>query len=44
MLWGPSLLSLQLDIYTFFAINYFSKWEEPIALKEVKKENVVDFI
>jgi len=26
------------------ATDYFSKWAEAIALKEVKKENVVDFI
>jgi len=31
-------------MYTLVATNYFSKWAEVIALKEVKKENVVDFI
>jgi len=31
-------------IYILVATDYFSKWVEAIALKEVKKENVVDFI
>ena len=32
------------DIYILAATDYFSKWAEEIFLKEVKKENVVDFI
>jgi len=31
-------------LYILAATNYFSNWAEAIALKEVKKENVVDFI
>jgi len=31
-------------LYILAATNFFSKWAEAIALKEVKKENVVDFI
>jgi len=31
-------------LYILAAIDYFSKWAEVIALKEVKKENIVDFI
>jgi len=31
-------------MYILAATNYFSKWAEAIALKEVKKENVVDFV
>jgi len=31
-------------LYILVAIDYFSKWVEAITLKEVKKENVVDFI
>jgi len=31
-------------MYILAAINYFSKWVETIALKEVKKENMVNFI
>jgi len=31
-------------LYILAATDYFSKWAEAIALKEVKKENVVDFI
>jgi len=30
--------------YILTATNYFSKWAELIPLREVKKENVVDFI
>jgi len=30
--------------YILAATNYFSKWAETIPLREVKKENVVDFI
>jgi len=31
-------------LYILPATDYFSKWAKAIALKEVKKENVVDFI
>ena len=31
-------------MYFFTAIDYFSKWEKAIALKEMKKENMVGFI
>ena len=30
--------------YILVAIDYFSKWAEAMPLKEVKKENVVNFI
>ncbi|XP_038896717.1 uncharacterized protein LOC120084978 [Benincasa hispida] len=30
--------------YILAATDYFSKWVEVVALKEAKKENVVDFI
>ena len=30
--------------YILSATDYFSKWAEAIPLREVKKENVVDFI
>ncbi|XP_057247473.1 uncharacterized protein LOC130589870 [Beta vulgaris subsp. vulgaris] len=30
--------------YILAATDYFSKWAEAIPLREVKKENVVDFI
>jgi len=30
--------------YILAATDYFSKWAEAILLREVKKENVVDFI
>ena len=36
--------SLVGHLYILVAIDYFSKWVEAITLKEVKKENVVDFI
>ena len=32
------------DMHILAATDYFSKWAEAIALKEVKKGNVVDFI
>ena len=31
-------------MYIFAAIDYFFKWAEAIALKEVRKETVADFI
>ncbi|KAL0416649.1 UNVERIFIED_CONTAM: hypothetical protein Slati_3496800 [Sesamum latifolium] len=31
-------------LYILAAIDYFSKWAEAVPLKEVKKENVADFI
>ena len=31
-------------MYILAATEYFSKWAEAIPLKEVKKENVADFI
>ncbi|XP_031106276.1 protein NYNRIN-like [Ipomoea triloba] len=30
--------------YILAATDYFSKWAEAVALKEVKKENVADFL
>ena len=30
--------------YTLAAIDYFSKWAEAIPLREIKKENVLNFI
>ena len=31
-------------MYILAATDYFSRWAEVVSLKEVKKENVVDFI
>ena len=31
-------------MYILAATDYFSKWAEAVALKEVKKENVANFI
>jgi len=31
-------------MYILVATNYYSKWAEAISLKEVKEENVVDFM
>ncbi|KAL0371796.1 UNVERIFIED_CONTAM: hypothetical protein Scaly_0861200 [Sesamum calycinum] len=31
-------------LYILVATDYFSKWAEAVPLKEVKKENVADFI
>nr|XP_027086462.1 uncharacterized protein LOC113708191 [Coffea arabica] len=36
--------SLLADMFLFWRDDYFSKWAEAIPLREVKKENVVDFI
>ena len=42
---GPLTLKTSTGyLYILAATDYFSKWAEAIALKEVKKENVVDFI
>jgi len=42
---GPlTLKSSAGHLYILAATDYFSKWAKAIALKEVKKENVVDFI
>ncbi|XP_075103616.1 uncharacterized protein LOC142178187 [Nicotiana tabacum] len=31
-------------LYILAAIDYFSKWAKAVALKEVKKENIANFI
>ncbi|KAI3472363.1 hypothetical protein Pfo_031104 [Paulownia fortunei] len=41
---GPMTKSSGEHLYIFAATDYFSKWVEAIPLKEVKKENIVDFI
>ncbi|KAL0368038.1 UNVERIFIED_CONTAM: hypothetical protein Scaly_1022700 [Sesamum calycinum] len=41
---GPLTKSSGGHLYILDATDYFSKWAEAIPLKEVKKENVVDFI
>ncbi|KAL3500161.1 hypothetical protein ACH5RR_039254 [Cinchona calisaya] len=41
---GPLPRSSGGHIFILAAIDYFLKWVEAIALREVKKENVVDFI
>jgi hypothetical protein len=41
---GPLPKSSIGHLYILAATNYFSKWAEVISLKEVKKENVVNFI
>ncbi|KAF7146064.1 hypothetical protein RHSIM_Rhsim04G0187600 [Rhododendron simsii] len=41
---GPLPKSSGGHLYILAATDYFSKWAEAIALKEVKKENVVNFI
>ncbi|KAL0300051.1 UNVERIFIED_CONTAM: hypothetical protein Sangu_3142600, partial [Sesamum angustifolium] len=35
---------LRRHLYILAATDYFSKWAEAVPLKEVKKENVADFI
>jgi len=48
--WGPDVLgtitpkSSAGHSYILAATNYFSKWEEVVLLREVNKENAVDFI
>jgi len=41
---GPLPKSFEGHLYILAATNYFSKWAEAAALKEVKKETVVNFI
>ena len=41
---GPLPNSSRGHLYILAATDYFSKWAEAIPLKEVKKENVVNFI
>ncbi|KAL0307194.1 UNVERIFIED_CONTAM: hypothetical protein Sradi_6136700 [Sesamum radiatum] len=41
---GPLTKSSGGHLYILTAIDYFSKWTEAVPLKEVKKENVADFI
>ncbi|XP_049368010.1 uncharacterized protein LOC125832867 [Solanum verrucosum] len=41
---GPLPKSSGGHLYISTAANYFSKWAEVVALKEVKKENVANFI
>ena len=41
---GPLTKSFAGHLYILAATDYFSKWAEVVPLKEVKKENVVDFI
>ncbi|KAL0445922.1 UNVERIFIED_CONTAM: hypothetical protein Slati_1720100, partial [Sesamum latifolium] len=41
---GPLTKSSVRHLYILAATDYFSKWAEAVPLKEVKKENVADFI
>ncbi|XP_049344694.1 uncharacterized protein LOC125809066 [Solanum verrucosum] len=41
---GPLPKSFSGQLYILAAINYFSKWAEAVALKDVKKENIANFI
>ncbi|XP_060178190.1 uncharacterized protein LOC132608130 [Lycium barbarum] len=41
---GPLLKDFGSHLYILAATDYFSKWAEAVALKEVKKENVANFI
>ncbi|KAL0381651.1 UNVERIFIED_CONTAM: hypothetical protein Sangu_0229400 [Sesamum angustifolium] len=41
---GPLTKSSVGHLYILAATDYFSKWAEAVPLKEVKKENVADFI
>ncbi|KAL0325377.1 UNVERIFIED_CONTAM: hypothetical protein Sradi_5107000 [Sesamum radiatum] len=41
---GPLTMSSRGHLYILAATDYFSKWVEAVPLKEVKKENVADFI
>ena len=40
---GPLPKSSGGHLYILAATDYFSKWAEAVALKEVKKENVANF-
>ncbi|KAL0352399.1 UNVERIFIED_CONTAM: hypothetical protein Scaly_1628600 [Sesamum calycinum] len=47
--WGLDIVGLLTKsssghLYILAAIDYFSKWVEAVPFKEVKKENVADFI
>ncbi|KAL0427481.1 UNVERIFIED_CONTAM: hypothetical protein Slati_2922900 [Sesamum latifolium] len=41
---GPMTKSSGGHLYILAATNYFCKWAKAVPLKEVKKENVADFI
>ncbi|XP_070045100.1 uncharacterized protein [Nicotiana tomentosiformis] len=41
---GPLPKSSRGHLYILAATGYFSKWAKAVALKEVKKENIVNFI
>ncbi|KAL0430745.1 UNVERIFIED_CONTAM: hypothetical protein Sradi_0700500 [Sesamum radiatum] len=41
---GPMIKSSGGHLYILAATDYFSKWAEAVSLKEVKNENVADFI
>ncbi|XP_075095512.1 uncharacterized protein LOC142173763 [Nicotiana tabacum] len=41
---GPFPKSSGRHLYILIATDYFSKWAEAVSLKEVKKENVANFI
>ncbi|KAL0362080.1 UNVERIFIED_CONTAM: Polyprotein P3 [Sesamum calycinum] len=41
---GPLTKSSGVHLYILAATDYFSRWAEAVPLKEVKKENVTDFI
>ncbi|KAL0363836.1 UNVERIFIED_CONTAM: hypothetical protein Sangu_0481200 [Sesamum angustifolium] len=41
---GPLTKSSGGHLYILAATNFLSKWAEAVPLKEVKKENVADFI
>ncbi|KAL0285768.1 UNVERIFIED_CONTAM: hypothetical protein Sangu_2765300 [Sesamum angustifolium] len=41
---GPLTKSTRGHLYILIATDFFSKWAEAVPLKEVKKDNVVDFI
>ncbi|KAL0359876.1 UNVERIFIED_CONTAM: hypothetical protein Sangu_0837000 [Sesamum angustifolium] len=41
---GPFTKSSRGHLYILAATDYFSKWTEAVPLKEVKQENVADFI
>ncbi|KAL0455852.1 UNVERIFIED_CONTAM: Retrovirus-related Pol polyprotein from transposon opus [Sesamum latifolium] len=41
---GPTTKSSGGHLYILATTDYFSKWAEAVPLKEVKKENVTDFI